>query len=271
MTNSSSSNSPFPRYPMLPGVLLSVAWAALTGRRRSFRADAQRLVAGIRPPLQVQGREHIPTGQPFILTINHYARPGFGTWWLALAVSAQVDREVHWMMTGAWTFPGRWYAGLLQPLSRWLFARLARVYGFTTTPPLPPDPTDAGARGEAVRHVLETARANPHPVIGLSPEGRDFPGGKLGWPPHGAGRFIHRLNRMGYTILPAGLYEQDGQFRLHFGPPYTLGEPHSHASGEIHPETFRLITQRQIDLLLARTVMRRIAILLPERLRGEFG
>jgi hypothetical protein len=260
----------YPKYSIPIVFLLELAWSALRGRRRSFRVDAQRLMAGVHPPLQAQGREHIPTDEPFVLTINHYARSGFGAWWLALAVSAQLEQEVRWMMTGAWTFPGRWYAGLLKPLSGWLFARLARVYGFTTTPPMPPDPVEAQARGESVRRVLEAARRNPHPVIGLSPEGRDFPDGALGWPPRGAGRFVHKLNRMGYPILPVGLYEQDGYFHLNFGHPYHLGEPHSHATGEIHPETYRLVTQWQIDLLLARTVMRRIAVLLPERLQGEF-
>jgi len=261
---------PYPQYSIPPVFLLQLALSVLGGGRRSFWADAQRLVAGICPALQVQGREYIPTDEPFVLTINHYARSGFGAWWLALAVSAQLEQEVHWMMTGAWTFPDRWYAGLLKPLSRWLFARLARVYGFTTTPPMPPDPNEAQARGESVRHMLEAARGKPQPIIGLSPEGRDFPDGALGWPPRGVGRFIHRLNRMGYPILPVGLYEQGGYFCLNIGQPYHLGEPHSHASGEIHPETYRLVTQWQIDLALARTVMRRIAVLLPERLQGEF-
>jgi hypothetical protein len=220
--------------------------------------------------LQVYGEEHIPDGEDFLITINHYTRPGFDAWWLALGVSAVFKHEIHWVMTNAWTFPRKWYARLLRPISQRIFARLAKIYGFSTTPPMPPDPLEAQARGESVRHVLEIARQKYKPVIGVSPEGRDFPDGVLGWPPYGVGRFIYQLQRSGYTILPVGLYEEDGAFCIRIGKPYRLGDPHSHASGEIDPGVIRLITQRQIDLLLSRTVMRHIAVLLPKHLHGAF-
>ncbi len=253
-------------------MIVRIGLSALLKRRRSFRQDAHSLVERLQPPLQVFGREHIPVDRDYILTINHYSRPGFDAWWLALAVSSVVEKDIHWMMTGEWTFSGHWYAGLLRPLSRWLFARLSRVYGFTTTPPIPPEERTAQARAEAVRQIIDVARQNtPKPVIGLSPEGRDFSGGVLGRPPYGSGRFIYQLNKIGYAILPVGVYEEDGRFCVRFGSAYGLGNPHSHTSGEVHPTTLRLVTQRQIDLLLTRTIMRRIAVLLPECLRGEFN
>ena len=242
----------------------------LLRRPRSFRMDALRLTSRIAPPPVVQVSGSIPAGEPFLVTINHYTRPGFDAWWLALAVSAALEQDVHWVMTSAWTFPGRWYAGLLRPLSRRVFARLAQIYGFSLTPPMPPDPAESQARAASVRQVLEQARSNPKKVIGLSPEGGDFPGGALGWPPHGVGRFIYQFTRQGYKILPVGIYEEDGTLFVRLGSLYPLSEPHSHANGEINPDTFRLVSQRQVDLLLRRTIMRRIAVLLPARLQGPF-
>ena len=259
-----------PRYSLSIPLLLRIAVSALLNKPRSFQRDALNLIDRLQPPLQVYGREHIPDNKDFILTINHYTRPGFGAWWLALAVSAVMEHEIHWMMTGAWTFPDKWYAALLQPLSQRLFSRLAEIYGFTTTPPMPPNPSEVQSRSESVRRVMKAARQSTKPVIGLSPEGRDFPGGVLGQPPNGVGRFIYQLHKPHYAILPVGVYEEDGALCVHFGKPYRLGDPHSHATGEIDPITFRLITQRQIDLLLSRTVMRHIAVLLPKRLHGAF-
>jgi hypothetical protein len=264
------NKSKTPRYSLSISLLLQITLSALFDRPRSFQRDATRLIGRLQPPLKVYGKEHIPEEGNFILTVNHYTRPGFGAWWIALAASAVLEQEVHWMMTNAWTFPGKWYARLLRPLSQRIFARLAKIYSFTTTPPMPPDPAEAQARAEAVRHVLQAARQSPRPVLGLSPEGRDFPGGALGQPPYGVGRFIYQLFRTGYVILPAGVHEENGALCIRFGKPYKLGHPHSHATGEIDPKTFRLITQRQIDLLLNRTIMRRIAVLLPKRLRGAF-
>ncbi len=65
------------------------------------------------------------------------------------------------MMTGEWTFSGHWYAGLLRPLSRWLFARLSRVYGFTTTPPIPPESALPRRVLRRVRQIIDVARQNP--------------------------------------------------------------------------------------------------------------
>jgi len=258
-----------PRYSLSISLLLRIAVSVLLNRPRSFHRDAHSLIDRLQPPLQVHGQEHIPN-KDFFLTINHYTRPGFGAWWIALAVSAVVEQDIHWMIANAWAFPGKWYADLLRPLSQRLFTRLAEIYGFTTTPPMPPEPSEAQAREEAVRHVLKAARQSPKPVLGLSPEGRDFPGGVLGQPPHGVGRFIYQLYQTGYVILPVGVYEENGVLCLRFGKSYRLGDPHSHATGEIDPNTFRLITQRQIDLLLSRTVMRHIAVLVPKHLHGVY-
>jgi len=204
--------------------------AALLARPRSFAADAREALAGIHPAPEMPGGEHVPPRGPCLVTCNHYTRPGFPAWWLALTITATVaarravdaDAEIHWVMTAAWTFPGSpWRQRWLTPLTRWAFRRVARVYGFVPMPPMPPDPREVEARAQAVRQTLRLARqlATLGGMIGLAPEGRDVPGG-LGRPPAGAGDFIALLVREGFPVLPVGVSEADGRLRVAFGPSF---------------------------------------------------
>lgn len=257
--------SAYPHYPFPRGLAARLVWAALRGvsMRRRFSADAQDCVAALRPPVHVFGREHIPARGPCLLTINHYARgtsngsPSFRAWWLALGVSAVVPAEIHWIVTEAWTYPDVVRAHLVTPATRWLFRRVARIYGFSSMPPMPPDPRDAMARTLAVRHVLAYAQATPDPLIGLAPEGGDAPEGVLQMPPSGTGRLMLHLARLGLKLVPVGGFEMEGAFCLRFGPPYLLAV--SAASSAI-----------ERDREASAIVMRHIAALLPPHLRGEF-
>lgn len=173
----------YPRYGLPYRTFAQLLFAALGGAKndnvRSFHEDARSFVACLRPPLQVDGREHVPQRGPCVLTINHYARPGFQAGWLAVAVSAVVPVEAHWIMTDAWTYPDPLRQHVVTPTTRWFFRRLARVYGFTAMPPMPPDPRDTIARAAAVRSVLSYARRTKEPVIAFAPEGADSPDGTL--------------------------------------------------------------------------------------------
>ncbi len=159
------------------------------------------------PALQVTGGEHIPASGPALLTLNHYSRPGFQAYWIALAVSSVVPAEMHWTMTAAWTYNGSAKSYLMEKASRRLFPRLARMYGFTPMPPMPPRPSEARARARAVRQVLAVAKRQPPPLLALAPEGQDTPGGRLGRPPAGAGRFLILLAQLGYPFYPVGVFE----------------------------------------------------------------
>lgn len=257
--NPSDVPSPvFPCYPQPAAMLLRLGAAALLARTRSFHHDAATLIARLDPPLQVHGRENIPSSGPCLLTANHYSRLGFDAWWVTLAVGAVVPVEVHWTMTAGWTFPGRWYRAMLKPVTEWAFGRVARVYGFTSMPPMPPDPAEVQARTRAVRQVLAYVRRTPQPVAGLVPEGRDFPGGILGRPPPGAGRFILQLVRLGLEIVPVGVYEEGGALCVSFGPRY-------------RPDVSPGLPSGERDRAASRAVMEHIARQLPPRLRGEFG
>lgn len=191
-------------------------------RRRSFRQDALYCVANRYPPLQVYGEQYIPSQGPCLITFNHYFRPGFKAWWLALGIGSLIPVEMFWILAGAWTYPDFLRRNLLTPASQVLFRRLAGVYGFTTMPPIPPRPQDVEARASAVRRVLAYARHMDKPVIGLAPEGMDSPVGELGKPPPGAGRFIQQLTRIGLMLVPVGAFEEGDVVCLRFGPSYRL-------------------------------------------------
>jgi hypothetical protein len=248
---------PYHDYSYPPSVSIGLADRVFFGGRRSFRRDAQACVGRLKPSLQVYGVEAIPQSGPCLLTFNHYFRSGFNAWWMSLALAATIPEEIHFVMTGELTFPGKWYAPLGMASSRWLLKRFARIYGFTSMPPMPPRPQDVEARARSVRRVLAFARAHPQAMLGLAPEGGDQPGGLLHLPPAGAGRFILVLADLDFPILPVGCFEEAGTFCLHFGEAYHLKIPAG-------------LTSKEKDHAAARSVMQSIAPLLPERLRGEF-
>ncbi|MBN1147326.1 MAG: hypothetical protein JXA78_08720 [Anaerolineales bacterium] len=245
-------------YPFPWDVLAQLLIASLRAERRSFAGDARACLAKLPAPVQVRGAENILQTGPRLVIVNHYARPGFGAWWLAFAVSAALPVEVHWVFTAEWTYPDRLRRQFITPATRWLFQKFAGVYGFTTMPAMPPDPRDVARRARAVRQVLNYARRAQAPLIGLAPEGMDFETGGLGMPPTGAGRFILHLNDLGLLLSPVGVYEAEDRLCVHFGPPYSLEIPAGLAAAGR-------------DRAASQAVMRSIAALLPEYLRGEFG
>jgi hypothetical protein len=247
----------YPRYFYLPGNIFRVAVNVFFGGQRSFRADGQVCIRQLKPPLRVLGAENIPQAGPCTITFNHYYRPGFQAWWMALAIAATVPVDIHFVMTGELTFPGKRYAPLGMAGSHWLLKRLSRIYRFTTMPPMPPRPKDVQARARSVRAVLSFIKVHPQSILGLAPEGGDQPGGLLNWPPAGAGRFISLLAGPGSRIVPVGAYEEDGQLCLNFGEAYILRAPDG-------------LSVDEKDHAVAAIVMRAIARQLPLRLRGIF-
>lgn len=248
----------YPRYSFPPRLVASllVDWAL--ARRRSFRKDALACMERLEPPLRRRGEENIPQRGPCVVTFNHYHRPGFNAIWMAAAIAASVPVEMHFVMTGELTYPGRWYAPVGMFLSKIVLARAARVYGFTTMPPMPPREKDVEARAESVRRVLDVARREENLILGLAPEGGDNPSGELSMPPSGAGRFALLLAAAGLRFVPVGVYEADGALCLNFGAAYELTVP-------------RRLSADERDKAAARVVMNRIAALLPLSLRGEFN
>jgi len=253
-----SSRGEVAQYRLPWQLVRSVVWDALILRPRSLAHDARQAVVGLSPELKVLGSERIPARGPCLVTCNHYSRPGFGAWWLALAIEAAVaarrapgaDPEIRWVMTAAWTFPeSRWRRRILTPATRWAFDRAAQVYGFVTMPPMPPDPSEVEARAVAVRRTVRLARqaAQAGGIVGLAPEGQDVPG-RLGQPPRGTGAFIALLVSAGLPVLPVGVTERRGRLSVSFGPLFVPEIPASRI---------------ERDLAVAQQVMAAIAQQLP--------
>jgi hypothetical protein len=247
-----------PHYAFPARLVLEVSGALALGKTRSFREDAVRCLQRLSPSMDVRGMENILPCGPFLLTVNHYRRPGFNAGWIALAASAAVPVELHWIITSAWTFPGRTLALPLRKITEFVFRRLALVYGFTRMPPMPPAPNEVQARAQAVRRALDYARRATDPAIGLAPEGRDTPGGVLCSPPPGVGRFAALLASHCLQISPVGVFEESGRLVIQFGAPYAL----ILTAG---------LDREQQDQHASRVLMSAIAAQLPTRLRGEFG
>jgi hypothetical protein len=221
--------TPMPHYRLPRRMMPGFAWSVLALRPRSFSRDARTAVTSLQPPMHIAGAEHVPRRGPCLVACNHYSPDWFPSWWLALSVSAAVAalrapgaaREIHWVMTGAWTYPNsRWRRRVMTPATLWAFRRVARVYGFVTMPPMPPDPSQVEARALAVRQTLRLARqlVPTGGMLGLSPEGQAVRDARIIEPPPGVGEFIAHLVRIGLPILPVGVAERDGRLRLSFGP-----------------------------------------------------
>ena len=248
----------YPKYSYPSGLFARVALDAALLRYRNFRTDARACIGNLHPPLKVLGDVNIPQRGPCVVTVNHYCRDGFGAQWIALAVAATVPIDMHWIMTAEWTFPGKWHAPVGRPLSRFLLQCLAKIYGFTSMPPMPPHPKDVEARAKAVRAVLDVVKRTKDPIIGIAPEGRDSPTGVLAQPASGAGRFGLLLSNVGLKFVPVGVYEEEGIFTIHFGEAYGL-------------KIGRGLSPEEKDAQAAQVIMKNIALLLPSHLRGEFA
>ncbi len=249
-----------PKYSYPAGVFAAFVRDLLFLRKRDFHHDAQACIANIRPPLRVSGRENIPPRGPYVITVNHYHRPGFGMQWIPLAVSAFVPGNMHWVMTDEFTYPGKWYEPLGTRGSRFLLKRIAYVYDFFSMPPMPPREKDVQTRAASVRAVLDYMMCADEtaPVLGLAPEGYDASdAGILTRPFRGVGRFALLLSKLGLKFLPIGAYEADGLFHIHFGIAYDLRVP-----GGLSPD--------ERDWHASQMIMKHIAELLPVHLRGEF-
>jgi 1-acyl-sn-glycerol-3-phosphate acyltransferase len=245
------------QYKIPLAVWRDLAWAFMLRRHRSFLVDARRILANLRPAMRVLGAEHIPQAGPALITLNHYWAPGFWAPWMSIAVSSVVPVEIYWTMSGALTFPGRRFRRLLRRASESVLQGVARVYRFNSMPPMPPNPREVAARAVSVRRIIQHGREHPDAIIALAPEGGDQEGGKLTLGPEGSGRLALALAGKGMPVYPVGLYEENGCLTLHFGAPYQL-------------TVDTTVPRDEQDIHARRVMMRAIAGLLPERLRGCF-
>lgn len=254
-----------PRYSYPTRLALSIAMSVLLGRKRSFRTDAQQLLAEIQPEPRVENAHLIPAEDSFIIVTNHYYKPGYGVWWgialitTAIARARNSSEDIVWLMTNRWTYADTLRRSLLTPLTHLFFTRLARTYGFIPMPPMPPQPKYWQEGVCAVRQVLSllNSKGERRPLIGLAPEGRDSHDGSLIEPPPGNGRFLLRMANYGLKVLPVGIAEIDGVLTARFGSPFALN---------FWPE----VSKEEQDRRAATQVMTAIGALLPSSLWGVY-
>jgi hypothetical protein len=249
-----------PKYSYPRGVFAAFVRDLLLLRKRDFHRDAQACIAGLHPSLKIMGQENIPQSGPCVITVNHYHRPGFGMQWIPLAVSASVPSGMHWIVTGEFTYRGKWYEALGTSGSKFILKRIAYIYNFFSMPPMPPREKDVAARAASVRAVLEYVMCAEEgsPILGLAPEGYDASDvGILTRPFQGVGRFGLLLSKLGLKFAPVGAYEADGCLCLRFGEAYELRTPDG-------------LSLDEKDWHASQIMMEHIAELLPAQLRGEF-
>ena len=247
----------YPIYPSFEPYVLSTILPLLFAGPRSFRQDAVHLTRRIRPAPQIEGTPPQTCGRGIVLAVNHYNRPGFGAWWIALSIAAAVPFETHWMMTSAWVYPDRLRSWTVTPLSRWALARIARSYGFTSAPPMPPRPAEFGTRATTVRSLLRYIDQDPEPALAMAPEGSDSQDGTLQIPPAGVSHLFQHLDQKGMSFVPIGVFEDRGSLITRFGEPL---------DGSQAPNSTGILGDDVLTL-----VMRGIAACLPAALRGRYA
>jgi 1-acyl-sn-glycerol-3-phosphate acyltransferase len=225
--------------------VLGVLGLRMFWRRKSFRLDARRYASRLRPPIRYLGLENIPARGPYQIHVNHYARPGFNTAWIAIALSAVQPAEVTWIVADQWVYAGHPLRFLLRPAMRIILASLRQVYGFLPMPTMVPGYSDMPERSAAVRRVIRYTRSHPMAIIGLTPEGQDSPQHGVHLAPTGAGKFILRLNRMKIPILPAAMVEKEGCLTVKFGSMFNLPAEIDLLPSQVD-ESMRMIVRDQL-------------------------
>lgn len=248
------------RFPL--GWLIGMGRDMLFSRPRSFRADCALAVRSLpRVPI-VDGLEHVPPAGSFVLVANHYQRRDLWIGWAGGLLCdalwmARPDLSCHLVTTDRAVLDGasvRW--------TRPVFERVARVWdAILVTPPEARDADAAHTRRQTLRRCLTKLRpADGHSVcLVVLPEGLRGSTRGLRMAAPGSGRSLLALAASGVPLLPAAVWEEPGG-ALHgrFGPAW-------------HPTAPPDVSRDALDLMAGADVMTRIAALMPEALRGEYG
>jgi hypothetical protein len=253
-----------PCYHYSPRLLIPFL-RVLLGARSSLSDVAALLLSCARPVPCVWAPENIPAASPFVLTINHYDRPGLGAWWSAAILATTIaarrtrePREIHLAMAREWWYPhgfGKW---VKQPLTRWFFRQIGKTYGTILLPPVLESSEFRGAGTFAIRGALALTRGDNPALVGVAPEGHTGAGFALRHPPPGAGLFLLLLTHDKIPVLPAGIFEDDNHaLTVRFGAPFPLCVPCA-------------LPRPERDAVATRQVMVAIGKLLPEQMWGTY-
>lgn len=256
------------RYRIPLSAILRTGIGVALPRPRSLAADAEATLRGGGVRWETRDEHHVPEGGPFVLVGNHYERTGLWAGWGAMAASVAIrrrtGRELHWLMAseilefhlGPWHVPPAWVG--------WCFARFARLYGFGLV-----SPRESGRGAAAVSGLRQAARfLSAGDPLAVMPEGtvsrelidaRPGVGEAIAWLTAARGRGPGT----GVPIVPVGIFEDlpsgEGPSTVlvaRFGAPFQLEAPD--------------VPREERDRALGDQLMRAIAALLPEELRGPY-
>jgi 1-acyl-sn-glycerol-3-phosphate acyltransferase len=245
-------------YRLRTSLILRFIWAVLRGRTRNLAADVEATLMAARPQPHALNDQHIPPEGAFVLVANHYERPGLKVFWGGMLASHAVAQRRTSQKSLRWLMTSEWYNFRLGPLPvpvwalRWLFRRLARVYGLVIVPRAP----ERGVgRAAALRTILNVVRDRQE-AIGLYPEARGT--GRLIEPMPTVGSFLLSLSSRGIPLLPVGIFEEEGRLIASFGPLFSI-------------QVSRSAAKEERGRLASEQVMVAIGRLLPRDLWGVYG
>lgn len=229
----------------------------ILGGERDLASDIAGTLLAARPRPRVIDDHYVPGEGPFVLVANHYERPGLKVFWGGMLASYAVAQRRGKAKALRWLMTSEWYSYRLGPVPipvwflRWLFRRIAAVYGLVIVPRAA---ERAVGRAAAMRSILQVVGRQREPIA-LFPEGVGK--GDLVEPQPGTGAFLLVLSRRGIPILPAALFEEEGALTVRFGPPFQIRIPERGKKGDR-------------DRLARGQVMVNIGRLLPRHLWGAY-
>ncbi len=245
-----------PPYRIPWQIALRAAAYIARGRQRSLAVDSPIALRTMPVAPMVVGADRIPTDGTVLFVANHYERPGLWMAWpaLVLTVASHERRgdDVYWIAIREWESFSLYGIAIPRAVLRWVFERAFGVYGIVA---MPPGNASAGERARAMRQAV--ARLRSGGVIGLMPEGTVGDTPELLPAREGAGSFVQLLASAGATVMPAGIYENEGRLIIRFGAPVDVSLP-------------AYIARSARDDWTRNRIMTAIKELLPEPLWGEY-
>ena len=258
MPEASATATRPPGYWVPVSMILAIAVSVIFGRRRSFTRDAVVVLRANRDrPRRIDGIEHIPADGPFIVVMNHYSRRGLRPFHCGMAVAEAVasvrpgQPEIHWAFTSEYVDLRIGPVPIPVRFLRWLFGRVARIYGFVT---IARREELVMGRATALRQLARLVASDP---VGLTPEGLES-NGILIRPQPGAGLFLASIEGHRAPLLPVGLFEDGETLCVRFGEPFRIDVP-KHAP------------RAEQDGLASEQVMLAIGRLLPPSYWGAYA
>jgi len=228
----------------------------IQGKRRSLMLDSTRLIQSLTPPVQVSGHEHIPPVGLLLVTANHWQRPGLWIGWAGALIGDALSRKrgsdspIHWLVVDAWRTGYGTDRPFEVPGTRWIFRRVAHMYGMTTMG----GPRESRLGQARALRAWSRGIEGSSVALGLFPEGETGANGPPGPALPGVAHLISHVARRQVPVLPVAVWEEGATLRGRFGP---LWYPPPDDRGE----------HGALDV----EVMQRINVLLPEHLRRSPG